>query len=155
VTFTSVVETGATRSSDGRIARFLSDLVAYGLVSVVALACDYGLLLGLVACKVNYLLASLTSFSIGMGVAYALSIRFVFSDRRAVSREAEAGGFFAVGLVGLALTQGLLYLFVSHVGLSVALAKIPTTGIVFVFNFLCRRGLVFRGTRRARTLPSP
>ncbi len=82
-----------------------------------------------------------------MAVSYALSIRFVFARRRAVSREAEAAGFFAVGLVGLMLTQLLLYGFVSWLGLRVGLAKVPTTAIVFAFNFICRRGLVFTGAR--------
>ena len=85
-----------------------------------------------------------------MIVAYGLSIRFVFQTRRATSRETEAAGFFAVGLAGLLLTQLLLYLFVSRVGMPVALSKIPTTGIVFAFNFLCRRGLGLRATRKRR-----
>lgn len=123
----------------------LADLALYGGVSAVALACDYGLLLGGVAFGLNYLAASAISFCVGMAVCYALSIRFVFSQRRAVSREAEAAGFFAVGVLGLALTQVLLFLLVSLVGLPVALAKIPTTALVFAFNFVCRRSFVFVG----------
>ena len=78
-----------------------------------------------------------------MVVAYALSVRYVFQRRRAASRGVEAAGFVAVGLAGLLLTQVLLYLLVSRLGLTVALAKVPTTGGVFLFNFLCRRGMVF------------
>ena len=128
-----------------RVGRLLLDLVGYGLVSVVALACDYGLLLALVRAGVHYLVASTISFSIGMALAYALSVKFVFAARRGLSREMEAAGFFAVGLVGLLMTQGLLYVFVTQAGLAVAVAKVPTTGIVFLFNFLCRRGMVFVG----------
>lgn len=143
MTLASARGIGAAHLGQAHVARFLVDLTAYGLVSVVALLCDYGLLLLFVGCGLHYLLASTISFSVGMGVAYALSVRFVFQTRRAVSREAEAAGFFAVGIVGLMLTQALLYLFVSRLDLPVALAKIPTTGAVFLFNFLCRRGLVF------------
>ena len=137
------------RHAESRVGRLARDFVAYGLVSVVALAFDYGLLLILVSCGLYYLAASTISFSIGMAVAYALSIRFVFAKRRALSREAEAAGFFAVGFVGLVLTQALLYALVAHGGMSVAAAKIPTTGLVFLFNFLCRRGMVFTGSRRS------
>ena len=108
--------------------RVLVDLTGYGLVSVVALACDA------------------IAFTVGMAVAYALSIRFVFPSRRALTREAEAGGFFAVGMLGLVLTQVLLFLLVSKLGMPVALAKAPTAVVVFLFNFVCRRGLVFAGT---------
>ena len=134
-----------SRLAGTRAGRLGLDFVGYGLVSVVALACDYGLLLALVRAGVFYLLASTISFSVGMVVAYALSVKFVFAARRGLSREMEAAGFFAVGLVGLLLTQGLLYAFVTQVGLAVALAKIPTTGIVFLFNFFCRRGMIFVG----------
>lgn len=128
---------------------FIVDLVRYGLVSVAALACDYGLLLALTAGGLHYLAAAAVSFSVGIGVAYALSVRFVFADRRDTSRVREAVGFFAVGLAGLLLTQLLLFLFVSGLSIDVAIAKIPTTACVFVFNFLARRGLVFTGLRPA------
>ena len=134
-----------------RLPRVVVDLLGYGCVSAVALACDYGLLLLLVAAGLQYLVAATLSFLVGMVVAYALSVRFVFFDRRADSREVEAAGFFVVGIAGLLLTQALLYVFVARCHLPVALAKIPTTGVVFAFNFLGRRGLVFvDGTRRAR-----
>ena len=122
---------------------FLFDLVGYGLASAVALACDYGLLLILVKGGTYYLVASTLGFSFGMVVAYALSARLVFKTRRAASRRAEAAGFFAVGIAGLALTQTLLFVFVTKLGLAVAVAKIPTTAVVFLFNFLCRRSFVF------------
>ncbi len=125
--------------------RVLADLVGYGLVSVLALACDGGLLLLFVALGVNDLLAATASFSAGMLLACTLNVRFVFADRCGISRKAEVFGFFAVGIAGLVATQLLLSLFVAKVGLGVAVAKIPTTGMVFLFNFLCRRHLVFTG----------
>ena len=136
-------QSGAARPVDRSAFRLFVDLVAYGLVSVAALACDYGLLLLLVHAGMYYLAASTISFSMGMVLAYALSVRFVFRTRRGASRRAEVLGFFAVGLLGLLLTQAMLYLFVSRLGFEVALAKVPTTGVVFLFNFFGRRGLVF------------
>ncbi|MGD0634912.1 MAG: GtrA family protein [Beijerinckiaceae bacterium] len=135
------------RDPGSLVPRFMIDLVLYGLVSAAALCCDYGLLLALAGHGVHYLVAQALSFSVGMLVAYGLSARFVFSGRRASSRSREAFGFFAVGLAGLILTQLLLALFVSGVGLGLAVAKIPVAGCVFMFNFLARRGLVFVGPR--------
>jgi putative flippase GtrA len=131
------------------VPRFMIDLAAYALVSAVALCCDYGLLLVLAEYGIYYLAAQAVSFTVGMLVAYGLSARFVFPGRRAASRSREAIGFFAVGFAGLVLTQLLLALFVSGMGLGLALAKIPTAGCVFLFNFLSRRGMVFVGTRAA------
>jgi putative flippase GtrA len=130
---------------------FLRDGLAYGLVSLVALVCDYGLLVGLVSLKVPYLTASFFSFVLGASVAYALSVRFVFATRRAASRTHEILGFFAVGVAGLVLTQVLLYLLVTRCGVPVALAKVPVVGLVFCFNFVGRRTLVFVGHAGAST----
>lgn len=148
MTSTMLSGAGMSRLPVNSIIQFVRDAVAYGLTSVVALVCDYAILLSLVALGVHYLVASTLSFSIGMCVSYVLTTRFVFADRRAISREAEAVGFFVVGIAGLVLTQILLYLFVSKAGLAVALAKAPVTVLVFFFNFLCRRNLVFAGSGR-------
>ena len=145
MTAASLHDAGRLHIGRYRLPRVLADLLGYGLVSVAALACDCGLLAALTAAGLHYLLAATASFAAGAVVAYALSIRFVFARRRALTREAEAAGFFAVGLLGLLLTQALLYVLVSRLGLGVGAAKVPTTAVVFAFNFLCRRGLVFAG----------
>jgi putative flippase GtrA len=123
--------------------RLFSDLFRYALCSGLALALDWGLLVALVALGVRPLLAAATSFCAGMALTYFGSIFFVFPDRRGRGIFAEATGFVSVGLAGLACNQILLWLFVSELGLNVALAKAPTAICVFLFNFVLRRSLVF------------
>ncbi len=133
-------------ASDSRRAKLrllVSDLLGYGLVSAAALALDWGLLVAFVKAGVNYQIAAATSFTLGMLLAYAGSVLFVFRGRRERSFGAEAFSFFAIGFLGLALNQGLLFGFVHFAGLPVALAKAPTAGCVFSFNFLARRMLLF------------
>lgn len=126
------------------VPRMIGDLVKYGLASVAALALDYGLLL---LCHQSlglaYPIAAGIGFSSGLALVYLLSIWFVFEDRRSVRPGLEFSAFVAIGLAGLALTEALMYLFVDRAGLSPALAKIPTAGFVFLFNFTARRGLLF------------
>jgi putative flippase GtrA len=129
--------------------RFIMDLLRYGGVSLVALVCDCALLLMLAAAGLHYLVAAAISFAAGIGVAYGLSVRFVFADRRDTSRLREVMGFLAVGIGGLLLTQGMMFLFVTGLSMDVALAKLPTTACVFAFNFLARRSLVFGRPRPA------
>lgn len=126
-----------------RMRRLLVDLLGYGLASAAALACDAGLLVALTYAGLDYRVAAGIGFVVGMGVAYALSARCVFADRRAASRQQEIAGFVAVGLGGLVLTQLILVALVSGLGCPVSLAKVPTAGVVFLFNFLCRRNFVF------------
>ena len=137
------------RSAAARVPRTQIELKAYGLVSAAALACDWRLLVGLAAAGLPCLAASTISFISGMAVAYALSIRFVFATRRAVSREAEAGGFFAVGLVCLLLTRALLFGHASNFAAPAGLIKAPAAAKVFLFKFARRRGLVFAASPRS------
>ncbi len=122
---------------------FASDLCGYGLCSAAALALDWSLLILLVKLGVHYLFAAALSFMAGMIVAYVGSILFVFPGRRACGPATEIAGFLAIGLAGLALNQVLIFGFVHGWGLNVAIAKAPTAGCVFLFNFLLRRALLF------------
>lgn len=132
------------RALSARLKLMGFDLIRYGLASALALAVDYGLLIFLSkGLGVAYLTASAVSFLCGMGVAYGLSVTVVFKDRRNVRPSLEAASFAAIGLVGLAINQALIWLLVGHAGLDVAIAKAPTAGAVFLFNFLTRRTLLF------------
>ncbi len=122
----------------------LRELALYGLASALALGLDGGLLLALTALGVNYLVASATGFVSGMAVTYLLSVSMVFRHRPVADRRREFVVFVAVGLAGLVLTQGLMALWVEALRMSPGLAKIPTAGIVFVFNFTVRRALLFK-----------
>ncbi|HEY8064065.1 MAG TPA: GtrA family protein [Methylosinus sp.] len=131
-------------SRTAAVMRLLRDLVAYGLASGAALALDYGLLL---LCRetlgLPYLVAAAIGFSAGLALVYALSIAIVFRDRRSVRPASEFSVFCAIGLAGLLLTEALMYFFVGRHGFDPAFAKIPTAGVVFLFNFAARRALLF------------
>ncbi len=133
----------APETRRARLRLLVSDLLGYGLVSAAALALDWGLLVALVKGGVNYQIAAPTSFTLGMLLAYAGSVLLIFRGRRQRSLGAEALVFFAIGFLGLALNQGLLFGFVHFAGLPVGIAKAPTAGFVFSFNFLARRTLLF------------
>ena len=131
----------------------LRELVLYGFASALALGLDWSVLLGLTALGVNYLAASAAGFASGMAVTYLLSISIVFRHRPVADRKREFLGFIGVGLAGLLLTQGLMALWVEALRLTPGLAKIPTAGIVFLFNFVVRRALLFRAPRIGAARP--
>jgi putative flippase GtrA len=139
----SQTERGAPLARSKSLRVLISDLFGYGLVSAVALGLDWGLLIAFVKAGLNYQVASAISFTLGMLLAYAGSVLLIFRGRRQRSIGAEAIGFFAIGFLGLALNQALLFTFVHFAGLGVGLAKAPTAGFVFTFNFFARRTLLF------------
>ena len=122
------------------------DAVGYGAASAVALAVDWGSLVVLNSLlHVDYLLAAGVAFSLGLLVAYFLSVHLVFKGRSRYGARGELAGFIVTGLIGLALNQVLIFAFVAGLALPVAIAKAPTVGIVFTFNCLSRRLLLFTG----------
>jgi putative flippase GtrA len=130
------------------LVQFLVDAIGYGAASAVALAVDYGSLVALVRIfGVHYLVAASIAFSLGLIVAYTLSTAFVFKGRARYGAGVEFLGFLVTGLLGLALNQLLLWAFVGLLGLPVELAKAPTAGFVFCFNFLTRRMFLFSSAR--------
>jgi putative flippase GtrA len=120
----------------------------YFLVSIVALAADYALLILLTALgHVHYLVSAAVGFSVGLLINYSLSVTLVFQERRLGDRRLEFLVFFAIGLIGLLLNEILMKVFVDSFGLGYAMAKAPATAVGFVFNFGLRRVALFSNAR--------
>ena len=127
----------------------------YFLASVAALAVDFGLMVALTEfAHLHYLVSAAIGFSAGLVVNYLLSVTMVFSQRRLADRRLEFAGFLLIGLAGLALNEGLLKLFVDTAGLGYAFAKLPATGVGFVFNFGVRRLVLFTAASASLAVPS-
>ena len=146
----SVASTHRLESVRSRLIVLFHETWKYLLVSVAALAVDYALLAGLTrVAGVEWQIAAAASFTAGLFVNYALSVTFVFKERRVKSRGLEFLGFFIIGALGLGLNELVMKYFVELVHLDPLLAKIPATGVGFVFNFVARRALLFTAPRPA------
>lgn len=125
-----------------------SSLVAqfgrYLLVGGGAFVVDFGTLALLnKVFGVHYLVAAAAGFVLGSLSNYALSVSWVFSQRRVSRRSVELGVFVAVGIVGLGLNQGVLYGLTGRLGLDPLLSKLVSTGVVLFWNFGARKFLLF------------
>ncbi|KLK92779.1 hypothetical protein AA309_13190 [Microvirga vignae] len=124
------------------------DLARYSLGSAAALAVDYSLLIVLTELMgLHYMASAAVGFSAGLIAAYALSVVFVFKRRRLDRPFLEFAAFAAIGVLGLGLNQALLWGIVTYLDVTYVLAKLPTTSVVFLFNFAMRRTLLFSSTR--------
>jgi putative flippase GtrA len=126
------------------VGNLVREAVKYAAASAVALLADAGLLLALTRyAGWHYLIAAAISFMVGATIAYALSVKFVFSAHRLHNRELEFAGFILLGLVGWAIN--LLVLFIAHGKLGIALvpAKGLASACTFLTNFALRRQLLF------------
>jgi len=116
----------------------------YLVASAVALAIDFGLYVALIRlAEVHYLIAAPLGFSCGLVAAYLLSVGWVFGYRRLADQRAEFALFALVGLAGMALNQGIIFTVVQWMPGSYEIAKLMSAGMVFCFNFISRKLLLF------------
>jgi putative flippase GtrA len=132
------------------------EFLRYFLVSAVALAVDWGLMVLLTRVfGLHYLLSATIGFCAGLAVAYLQSVAFVFRRRRLASAGAEFALFCLIGLLGLGLNLFALHAIVAWIGIGYALAKGPVAGVVFLFNFTLRRALLYSGATPAARPAAP
>jgi putative flippase GtrA len=116
----------------------------YLAVSALALAVDFGTYVALIRLAgVHYLVAAPIAFVLGLAVSYSLSIAWVFRKRRLADPRMEFAIFAVLGVAGVMLNQLIIYGGVEWAGLSYELAKIASAGVVFCFNFVSRKLLLF------------
>ena len=147
----STASSSTTSSADrrGRARLFARALARYFLVGGFAAAIDIGLFvlfaqyLGL-----PYLRVAAASFVVATLANYWLSIRFVFVSGQRFRRRWEVALVFAVSLAGLAFNALILWLCVEMLHFGLLAAKLTATGVVFFWNFLARRILIFGALQR-------
>ncbi|HJT87195.1 MAG TPA: GtrA family protein, partial [Bryobacteraceae bacterium] len=83
------------------------------------------------------------SFTAGLVVNYLLSRFWVF-DRRTFSKTTVEFGIFAlIGVVGLLLTQLLMWGFTAGVGFNYMISKCFAAGAVLLWSFAARKWALF------------
>ena len=116
----------------------------YVAASALALTLDLGTYSGLIRLAgVNYLVAAPVGFALGLVAIYVLSVGWVFHQRRLKNARAEFALFILLSLIGMGLNQVIVYSGVEFMGFSYELAKIPSAGMVFCFNYASRKLLLF------------
>jgi putative flippase GtrA len=113
--------------------------------SNVAFALDFGLLVLLTeVVHLHYLVANIIAFMTGTSLLYALSIFWVFSRRTVQSRHLEYWLFILIGVVGVGFNELFIWLFTEKVHIYYLYSKIIAGSIVFFWNFLSRRFILFK-----------
>jgi len=119
-------------------------LSRYAVVSVLALAFDFAVFLFINNAIGQPTLAGVVGYACGIVLHYNLSRRFVF-DAAPVQKSAQRlfGEFAASGLIGLAVTAGVIAAATGLLGLPPIVAKVLAAGASFLGVFVIRRTIVF------------
>lgn len=123
----------------------IMQLFRYGIVGGISFVVDWGTLMVLTeACGVHYMVSAAIAFVLGLVCNYLLSTRWVFGQSRIGNRWAEFAAFAVIGVIGLLLNELIIYLCTGIAGWHYLAGKVVSTVIVFFWNFLARRFLIFK-----------
>ena len=121
-----------------------TEFLRYFAASAVGLAVDFSLYVGLTELAGwHYLASAAAGFGAGAVTVYAFSVAWVFSERRLRSPGWEFAIFGSIGLLGLVLTEIVLYVCTDISGLDYRLSKVFAAAIVFLVNFGLRKLILF------------
>jgi putative flippase GtrA len=119
--------------------------VRYLLVGGLAFVVDYALLvLFTELAGVNYLVSAVIGFAAGLAVSYFLCTTIVFARRSCPNRHFEFAIFSMIGVVGLGLTELILWLSEEVLHVDYRYAKVVAAAAVMAWNFSVRRAVLFR-----------
>ena len=109
----------------------IKKIINFGLVGVFATAIEYILLIVLKEFfNVDVIIASGIAFTVSLLFNYVLSIKYVFVDKKEMSKTKEMTGFF--------INQVMMYILVDTVKIYYLFAKVISTGTVMIWNFISR-----------------
>ena len=91
-----------------------------------------------------YILATICAFICSTSVNWILGRITTFKENRYEKKGKEAFLVFFVSGIGLAFNLFLMFIFVDKLHLYGLFSKVMATGIVFVWNFLSRKLLIYR-----------
>lgn len=122
----------------------LVQLFRYVFVGGTAFVADFGSLYLLTEyAGLHYLVSATIAFVIGLAVNYLLSTLWVFQARKVRNPYMEFLFFALIGVVGLGLNALIMYVFTDLLAVYYLLSKIISTFLVFMWNFLARKYLLF------------
>lgn len=118
----------------------------YAFVGGVAAFADLGVLYVLTEVFMIYhLISGVVGFVAGLSVNFLLSKIFVFSgEKNKHSASTEFIVYAIIGVIGLLLTELIMYAMTDIAGLYFMISKIVATGVVFVWNFVARKITLYR-----------
>lgn len=120
--------------------KILLQIFKFAIVGGIAFIIDY---VTLIICKevfhLNTLLSAAIAFTVSVIVNYILSIKWVFDVSNKHSNKRNFIIFIIFSLMGLGLTELIMWIGEDILHISYLIVKIVATIIVMIFNFITRK----------------
>lgn len=132
--------------TDNRGNGILEQLIKYCFTGGIAFVVDFSILYLLTdIIGLHYLIGATCGFCAGLVITYLGSIFWIFSEHRIENSKSEFAIFASIGVVGLMLTNLFMWILSDPeiLGVNHLIAKIITTVIVTLWNFLAKKYILF------------
>ena len=126
------------------VVKLIVQLRRYIAVAFLAFLLDFATLIYLTEVwGLFYLYSASVAFIIGLTTNYSLSVLWVFDERRLESQNIEFSINAVIALTGLVLNLLIIWFLTEYVKIHYGYSKLVSTGIVFWWNFLMKRQILF------------
>lgn len=120
------------------------EFLRYWIASIIAFGVDISLLWYLTSIQGwHYLASAAVSFACGLITIYLLSVWWVFEHHTLASRTRELTVFALIGLVGLGMNELLLWALTDGFDVHYLVSRVGSTFIIFFWNYIARKKLLF------------
>ena len=89
--------------------------------------------------NINPLISNIFSFSLSLIYNYIASVKWVFNVSKKKNKKRIFMEFIILSVVGLLISEFLIWLLVDKLSINSMISKIISTAIVMVFNFITRK----------------
>ena len=130
--------------------KLITDFWRYVLVGLIATAVEYAVFSGLlfigwhyeVSTVIGYIVATFFNWLAGRILLFGASDKPLWQEILSV---------YAASIIGLLLNMGIMWLAVDIAGIHGLIAKIIATAIVFIYNFLVRKKIIYKNNQSPKT----
>lgn len=149
-----------TEEKKEKLLRLFWEFFRYALVGGIAFLVDYGTLIlfrELIltgGSSWELMLSAAAGFVTGLVTNYVLSLVFVFRKTENSGNGKSLSAFIiftVIGLIGLGLTELIMYLGTDLLHISYLIVKIAAAAIVLVWNYVGRKLLIFNKKGKGRS----
>ena len=92
---------------------------------------------------IHYQISTFAGYSAGMILNYILSITWVFGTRRMNNTAFEFGIFMGIGILGMFINQGIMWLLTDSLGLYFMVSRLISAVFGYTWKFFARKFLLF------------
>ena len=122
--------------------KLYKQICKFFVCGVIATVIDYVVFSLVRLCGIHYAIAQIISFLVATAFNYYISIKYVFVSDKSTKRKMII--FLIINVIGLGLTELLLYIGIDLLKMKDLIAKVFATAIVMVYSFISRKILLER-----------